>query len=74
MPLTNLSVFTQGNFSLIDARLFYDYQVGLQYSLDEDWVKDLSFTLGYQNVNIESENLYTDIELKSAFIGVITYF
>jgi outer membrane protein len=77
LPLTGLSVFAQGDFSLIDDHSLYDYQVGLNYNLINSKVVDFNVTLGYRVVKIAFEdlnNLYSGLELKGAFVGVITHF
>tara|TARA_R110002167_G_scaffold316099_1_gene521654 strand:+ start:3488 stop:4324 length:837 start_codon:yes stop_codon:yes gene_type:complete len=77
LPLTGLSVFAQGDFSLIDDHSLYDYQVGLSYDLVDSFVMDLNLNLGYRAVKMEFEdldNLYTDLEFKGAFVGVIVRF
>ncbi|MBL4941204.1 MAG: TIGR04219 family outer membrane beta-barrel protein [Colwellia sp.] len=77
LSLTGLSVFAQGNFLLIDHHSLYDYQVGLSYDLVDSIMVDFNLTLGYRAVKMEFEdleNLYTDLEFKGAFVGVIVHF
>ena len=77
MPLTGLSVFVQGDFLLIDDHTLYDYQVGLSYGLVDSRMVDFNVTLGYRAVKMEFDdlnNLYTDLEFKGAFVGVIARF
>jgi len=77
LPLTGLSVFAQGDFLLIDDHTLYDYQVGLSYGLVDSRMVDFNVTLGYRVVEMEFEdldNLYTDLEFKGAFVGVIAHF
>ncbi|MFT5757781.1 MAG: hypothetical protein ACI9LM_002517 [Alteromonadaceae bacterium] len=77
LPLTGLSVFALGNYLLRDDHLLYDYQVGLSYDLIDSIRGDFNLTLGYRAVKMEFENLenlYTDIEVKGAFFGVIVHF
>jgi len=77
LPLTNLSVFAQGGFSLIDDQSLYDYHVGLSYDLVDNKMVDFNLTLGYRAVKMEFENLdnlYPELEFKGAFVGVITHF
>lgn len=77
LPLTNLSVFAQGDLSLKGDYSIYNYQVGLSYGLLEQRKMDFNLTLGYRAVKIEFENvnnLYADIEFKGAFVGVIAHF
>ena len=74
---TALSVFAQGDFLLIDDHSLYDYQVGLSYDLVDSFIADFNLTLGYRAVKMEFENLdnlYTDLEFKGAFVGVILHF
>ncbi|MDO6447248.1 TIGR04219 family outer membrane beta-barrel protein [Colwellia sp. 1_MG-2023] len=77
LPLTNLSVFAQGDFSFVDDHSISDYQVGLSYDLNDSRVVDFNVTLGYRVVKIAFEdlnNLYTDLDFKGVFVGVITHF
>ena len=77
LPLTNLSVFAQGDFLLIDDHSLYDYQVGLSYGLVDSFAVGINLTLGYRVVKMEFEdlnNLYTDLEFKGAFVGMIAHF
>lgn len=77
LPLTNLSIFAQGDFLLIDDHSLYDYQVGLSYGLFDRRKVDFNLTLGYRAVKMEFDdldNLYTDLEFKGAFIGVVAHF
>lgn len=77
LPLANLSVFAQGNVSLKDDYSLYNYQVGLSYRLLDQAEMDFNLTVGYQAEKIEFENvnnLYADVELKGAFVGVIAHF
>lgn len=77
LPLTGLSVFAQSNILLKDEHTLYDYQVGLDYDLVDNRLVDFNLTLGYRFVEMELDNLnnlYTDLEFKGAFIGVIAHF
>lgn len=77
LPLTRLSVFVQGEFSLVNDHSFYDYQVGLSYGLLDSRLVDFDLTLGYRFVAIEFEdlnNLYSELEFTGAFIGMIAHF
>lgn len=77
LPSTGLSVFAQGDFSLTGDHSLYDYQVGLSYDLVDSMMVDFNVTLGYRVVNMELEDLndlYTDLEFKGAFVGVIAHF
>jgi len=77
LPLSNLSVFAQGDFLLIDDHSIYDYQVGLSYLLVDNKMMDFNLNLGYRAMKMEFndlENLSTDLEFKGAFVGVIAHF
>ena len=77
LPLTGLNAFTQGNFLLQGDHSLYDYQVGLAYDLVDSLVINVNLTLGYRVVTIEFEDLkglYTDLEFKGTFIGMMTHF
>lgn len=77
LRLTGLSVFAQGDFLLIDDHSLYDYQVGLNYDLVDSFSVDFNLNLGYRAVKMEFEdlnNLYTDLEFKGAFVGIIVHF
>ena len=77
LPLTGLSVFAQGDFLLKDDHSLYNYQVGLSYGLVDSRMVDFNVTLGYRAVKMEFDdlnNLYTDLEFKGAFVGVIARF
>jgi outer membrane protein len=77
LPLARLSVFGQGDFSLIGDHILSDYQVGLGYDLIDNRMMDINLTLGYRVVNMEFKdlnNLYTDLEFKGAFVGVVAHF
>lgn len=77
LPLTNLSVFAQGEFILINDHSIYDYQVGLSYDLVDNKVMNFNINLGYRDMKIEFndlENLFTALEFKGAFVGVIAHF
>jgi hypothetical protein len=77
LPLMHLSIFAQGDFSLKDDHSFYDYQVGLNYDLVNNRMMDLNLLLGYRAEKIEFEDLdslYTDLEFKGAFVGVVAHF
>ena len=77
LPSTGLSVFAQGDFLLIDDHSIYDYQVGLGYDLVDNRMMDLNLTLGYRAVDMELKDLntlYTDLDFKGVFVGVIARF
>jgi outer membrane protein len=75
--LTGVSLFAKGDFLLIDDHSMYDYQVGLNYNLVNNMMINLNMTLGYRAVKLEFEdldNLYSDLEFKGVFVGVIAHF
>lgn len=77
LPFTGLSLIGQGDFSLKGDHSLYDYQVGLSYDLINSMMIDLNVTLGYRVIKMEFEdlnNLYSDLEFKGAFVGVIAHF
>jgi len=77
LPLTNLSVFAQADFLSIRDHALSDYQVGLSYDLMRNKMVDFNVNLGYRVVKIEFENLnslYTDLEFKGAFVGMVAHF
>jgi len=77
LPLTGLSLFAQGDFLLMNEHSLSDYHVGLSYDLVDSRRVDFNLTLGYRTVNMEFEdlnNLYTELEFKGAFVGVIVHF
>lgn len=77
LPLKNISIFAQGDFSLKDNYNISDYQIGLSYDLLDTKMGDYYLTLGYKVVKMELENLndlYTDLEFKGTFVGFIAHF
>ncbi|NQY49882.1 MAG: hypothetical protein HRT50_12420 [Colwellia sp.] len=77
LPLKNLRLFAQGDFSLKDNYNISDYQLGLSYELLDTKMGDYDLTLGYKVVKMELENLndlYTDLEFKGTFVGFIAHF
>jgi hypothetical protein len=77
LPLKNISIFAQGDFSLVSDHTLFDYQIGLSYELLDTKMGDYHLTLGYKVVKIKLENLnnlYTDIEFKGTFVGFIAHF
>lgn len=77
LPLPNLSIFAQGDFSFVDDHSISDYQAGLHYGLINNNAVNLNLSLGYRAVKIEFEdfnNLYTNLEFKGAFVGIIAHF
>ncbi|MBL4940681.1 MAG: TIGR04219 family outer membrane beta-barrel protein [Colwellia sp.] len=76
-PLTGLSLFAQGDYSLKNEHSLFDYQVGLSYDIVDSRVANFNLTLGYRVVKMEFEDfdtLYSDLEFRGAFIGVIAHF
>ncbi|GLX77335.1 hypothetical protein tinsulaeT_06750 [Thalassotalea insulae] len=77
LPLSGLSLFIQGDFSLKDDQTHSDYQVGLSYELVDNRMMDFYLTLGYRAEKMEFEklnDLYTDLEFKGTFVGVTVHF
>lgn len=77
LPLTNLSVFAQADFLLLNDHTLSDYQVGLSYALIDSKLGSFNVNLGYRVVKMEFENLnslYTDLAFKGAFVGMIAHF
>lgn len=77
LPFTGLSVFGQGDFSLVGDHSLYDYQVGLNYELIKSIKGDINLSVGYQVVEMELKDLnslFTDIKFKGAFVGVSAHF
>lgn len=77
LPLTQLNVFAQADFSLRNDNALSDYQVGFSYDLSKIIRLPLNVTAGYRVVNIEFENLnslYTDLEFNGAFVGMVAHF
>ena len=77
LPGTGLDVFANGNLLSIDDHTIYDYQVGLSYELIDNLAIDVNLTAGYRAVKLEIEDiddLYTDIEFKGVFAGVVVHF
>lgn len=77
LPFTGYNIFAEGNFLSIDDNVLYDYQAGISYELVDNIAVDVNLTLGYRAMLLELEDvsdLYTDIEFKGAFAGVIVHF
>jgi len=76
-PLTGLSLYAQGDYSLKNEHSLFEYQVGLNYDLIDSRMMDFNITLGYRFAKMEFEyldDLYMNIEVKGAFVGVIAHF
>jgi len=77
LPLTDLSAFAQGNILLTGDHSLYDYQVGLDYDVVHNRRVDFNLLLGYRIVRMELEDLrglYSELDFKGAFVGVIAHF
>lgn len=77
LPGTDLNLFANGNLLSMDDHTLYDYQVGVSYELIDNLLVDVNLTIGYKAVKLELEDLddlYTDIEFKGAFAGVVVHF
>lgn len=77
LPLTQLNLFAQADVSLLSDHLLADYQLGFSYDLHKLMRVDLQVTFGYRVVNMAFDNLnslYTDLEFKGAFVGMIAHF
>lgn len=77
LPLTNLSAFAQADFLIRNDHQLSDYQVGFSYDLIRIKMVDFKLNLGYRIVQMEFENLnrlYTDLEFKGAFVGMVADF
>lgn len=77
LPLTGFNLFAEGNFLSIDDHTLYDYQAGVSYELVDNFVVDVNLTAGYRSIKLELEDLsdlYTDIEFKGVFAGVVVHF
>jgi outer membrane protein len=77
LPGTSFNFFANGNLLSIDDHKLYDYQVGVSYELIDNLAVDVNLTVGYRAVKLELEdldNLYTNIDFKGAFAGVVVHF
>jgi outer membrane protein len=77
LPGTGLDVFANGNLLSIDSHTLYDYQVGVSYELVDNLAIDVNLTVGYRAVKLELEdidNLYTNLDFKGLFAGVVVHF
>ena len=64
------------NLFVLKTNVNDSYQVGLNYDLIDSQMVDLNVTLGYRAMKVGFEdlnNLYTDLEFKGAFVGVIAH-
>ncbi len=77
LPFPDLSAFAQANVLSIKNHTLSDYQIGFNYELMKIMMMDVNLNLGYRVVNMELKNLnslYTDLEFKGAFVGMVTHF
>jgi outer membrane protein len=77
LPGTGLDLFANGNLLSIDSHTLYDYQMGVSYELIDNLAIDVNLTAGYRAVKLQLEDiddLYTDIEFKGVFAGVVVHF
>jgi len=77
LPGTSFDLFANGNLLSIDDHKLYDYQVGVSYELVDNLAVDVNLTVGYRGVKLQLEDiddLYTDIEFKGVFAGVVVHF
>lgn len=77
LPFTGVNVFAEANFLSFDDQTIYDYQIGVSYELLDNLAVDIDLTVGYRAVKLELDdldNLYTDIDFKGVFAGVIVHF
>jgi len=77
LPGTGLDLFANGNLLSIDSHTLYDYQMGISYELIDNLAIDVNLTAGYRAVKLQLEDiddLYTDIEFKGVFAGVVVHF
>jgi outer membrane protein len=77
LPGTGLDIFANGNFLSVGDHSLYDYQVGVSYELVDNLAIDVNLTAGYRAVKFELDDLddlYTDLEFKGVFAGVVVHF
>lgn len=77
LPLKNINIFAQGDFSLVDDHTITDYQIGLSYQLANTRMGGYYLTLGYKVEKMKLEDLnklYTDLDFKGTFVGFIAHF
>lgn len=77
LPFTGVNIFAEGNFLSLGDHTLYDYQAGVNYELVDNLLVDVNLTMGYRALKLELEDvsdLYTDIEFKGVFAGVIVHF
>ena len=77
LPGTDFNLFANGNLLSIDDHKLYDYQAGVSYELVDNIAVDVNLTVGYRGVKLQLEDiddLYTDIEFKGLFAGVVVHF
>lgn len=77
LPLDNLSAFIQSDVSLKNKHSVHNYQIGLIYNLVKNRRMDMSFTLGYQIMNIKHQkldSLSTDLKFSGIHTGLALRF
>ena len=77
LPVTHLNLFAHADYLLIDDHTLYDYQVGFSYNLRRIFMVDFNVNLGYRIVKMEFDNLnslYTDLQFKGVFVGMVAHF
>ncbi|WP_448569971.1 TIGR04219 family outer membrane beta-barrel protein [Thalassotalea ganghwensis] len=77
LPVSDLSVYAYGDFSIANDRTIYDYHIGFNYDLIDSRVIDLDMTLGYRAMKLElidSNNLSAEVDVNGAFVGFISRF
>ncbi len=77
LPITHLNAFARADFSLLNDHTLSDYQIGLSYDLMRFNMANFKVNLGYRVAKIEFENLnslYTDLQFKGAFAGMVAHF
>lgn len=77
LPLTGLELFANGSYMSYSDNRAYDLQAGIAYALVDNVAIDLRLKAGYRAVNIKLDNvanLYADLDVKGAFLGVELHF
>lgn len=77
LSLKGLSFFAQGDYLLIDDHRHFDYQLGVNYDLVNNKMGNFAMTFGYRVVKMafkDLDTLYSDLEFKGAFVGVMAHF
>ncbi|GAA6172068.1 TIGR04219 family outer membrane beta-barrel protein [Colwellia sp. KU-HH00111] len=77
LPFTGYNVFAQADFLSRSDYDIYDYQVGVSYEVQNNFVIDVDVTLGYRAVKLELNDLdgiYSDLTFKGVFVGAVIHF